>query len=184
MHRFSFILLLLSSVTLLTAQKIEIPKGVNYKYTSDENNDKAKTMLAKQLTAPDYSINSGMVIIGPRLWLRYKEIPVIRDIEAGNTTFQVPILDKKGKPKETQLLKGKLVQTPADFKVVWNQVVSDFKGANITFRKLTPTELNYYWSIISFDIDEPLLIVEGGKYKLLVNLLPKDLKIAWLDEVE
>ena len=184
MRLISLIFLLLSSFTFLKAQQIEIPKGVNYKYTSDENNDKAKTLLTKQLTNPDYSFNSGMLIIGPRLWLRYKEIPVIRDIKAGNTTFQVPVLNKKGKPKETQALKGKLIQTFEDFKIVWSQVVSDYKGANITFRKLTPAELNYYWSIISFDIDEPLLIVEGGKYKLLVNLLPKDLKIMWLDEVE
>ena len=183
MRGYNLIVILLCSVTFLTAQKIEVPKGINYKFCSERNNEKAKALLTKQFTDPDYSFFSGMLIIGPRLWVRYKEIPAIRDITAGNTSFHVPIIDKKGK-KDTQILTGKLVQTRDDFKKVWGQVVTDFKGANITFRKLTPTELNYYWSIISFDIEEPLFIAEGGKYKLLINLQPKDLKIMWLDEVE
>jgi hypothetical protein len=43
--------------------------------------------------------------------------------------------------------------------------------------------LQYYWAVISFDIDEPLLIVETSEHKYILNILKKDLKLMWLDEV-
>lgn len=179
------LLLLSASVVSLKAQKVDIPAGVAYKYADDKVNQKAQTALDKELTGQcSYDLfNGGSLIIGPRLWQRLSEIDSLRNIVAGKATFHVPILDDKGKPKSEQVLDGKLIQTKADFRKVWNHLRADFKGSKLTYRKLTASELQYYWAIISFDIEEPIYIVEGGPYKLLVNFTQKDLKVMWLDEV-
>ena len=43
--------------------------------------------------------------------------------------------------------------------------------------------MSYYWSIIIFDIEEPIFVVDNGKYKLLVNFTPEEMKIFWIEEV-
>ncbi len=179
------ILTLCICTSYANAQKIEIPAGVTYKYADDKTNQKAKTLLDKELSGKcSYDLfNGGSLIIGPRLWQRLSQTDSIRDIEAGHTSFHVPILDDNGKPKSEQVLDGKLIQTKADFRKLWNHLRAEFSGSKLTYRKLTPAELKYYWAIISFDIEEPILIIEGGNYKLLVNFTKDNMKVMWLDEV-
>lgn len=180
------ILLTLISFMIATAwsQDVVIPAGVTYKKADDKLNKKAQELMTAELQGePDYKIFSGSLIIGPSLWARYVKIDELKNIKAGNVTYEVPILDEKGNIKNTQKATGKLIQTKDDYVLLWRYLREDFKGTKLKYRKLTPSEISYYWSMISFDIEEPIFAIDNGKYILLVNFTPKDMKIFWIDQL-
>jgi hypothetical protein len=39
-----------------------------------------------------------------------------------------------------------------------------------------------YWSVISFDIEEPLVIIETTQERYILNINPKTMKLIWLDQ--
>lgn len=153
-------------------EKITVPKGVVYNYISAKTLEKAKKLIADNLSdKPDYKIVQDHLIIGPVLWKRYKENENLKKIEGRKIEFQVDNL----------ILEGKTSQDIDESKIIWDElkkeVANDYK-----IRKATPAELNYYWSVISFDIEEPLLIIETKEHNYILNLLKKNLKLLWLDE--
>lgn len=160
---------------LCDAQKSEtivIPKGVVYNYASGKIIEKAKKLIADNLSdTPDYNILKDNIIIGPILWKRYKDNQKIQNIEGGAVQFHVDDL----------IVEGKMSQHINDSKIIWDEFKNEVAN-NYIIRKATPEELLYYWSVISFDIDEPLLIVETKEHNYILNLLKKDLKLLWLDE--
>jgi hypothetical protein len=72
-------------------------------------------------------------------------------------------------------------QNVNDSKIMWDEFKKEV-SKDYTIRKANEDELKYYWSVISFDIDEPLLIIETKEHNYILNLLRKDLKLMWLDE--
>jgi hypothetical protein len=167
------ILLVLFSVTVF-AQQVDIPKGVVYKYCDSSTYEKALKIVTKELTGePSYELNGPIVFIGPVIWTRYQKIKSLKKIEGGNVTFMVD--DKQ--------LAGKMTQSVADSKIVLDELRKEIKGKEFKLRKATYKELQYYWSVISFDIEEPLIIVETAEHRYILNILPKDFKLLWLDEV-
>lgn len=161
---------------LSRAQEVEtitIPKGVVYNYCSVKTLEKAKKLISDNLSANnDYKLLQNNLIVGPELWRRYKDNQNIQKITGGRKVeFHVDDL----------ILDGKMSQDINDSKLIWdefrNEVSQDYK-----IRKANEDELNYYWSVISFDIDEPLLIVETKEHNYILNILKKDLKLLWLDE--
>lgn len=170
-----FLTLLLLTGFFSHAQKTEtitIPKGIVYNYSSPKIVEKAKKLISDNLSDNnDYKIVQNNLIIGPELWKRFKDNEKIQNIKQGKVQFHVDNL----------ILDGKMSQDINDSKIIWdefkNEVSQDYK-----IRKANEDELKYYWSVISFDIDEPLLIVETKEHNYILNLLKKDLKLLWLDE--
>lgn len=160
---------------LLQAQKnetISIPKGVVYKYADAKTVEKAKKLISDNLSENnDYKILQNNLIIGPELWERFKTNEKIQNIEGGKVQFHV----------DDVVLDGKMSQDIADSKIIWDEFKKEVSQEYI-IRKANPEELKYYWSVISFDIEEPLLIVETKEHNYILNLLKKDLKLLWLDE--
>jgi hypothetical protein len=76
-----------------------------------------------------------------------------------------------------------VAQDTVDTKKVWMEFRKEVKGQNYIIRKLNEKELKYYWSIISFDIDEPLFILETKDHKYILNILKDTMKLMWLDEL-
>jgi hypothetical protein len=153
---------------------VDIPKGVVYKYCDSSTYEKAKSLIKEELSgSPKYSLNNGIVFIGPVLWSRYEKINALHNIKGGNMTIL-------GYKKETS--SGKMTQTEDDFKLVWDHLREEINDQDFNLRKATFLELKYYWSVISFDIDEPLIIIETKEHNYIFNLSPKDFKLVWLDE--
>ena len=153
-------------------EKITIPKGVTYNYCDSKTIEKAKKLISENIAdSTQFSLSQKFLIVGPQLWNRFKDIKKLNEIEGGNTTFLVDDLE----------LKGKTTQDVTDSKKVWNEFRKEIKG-DYKIRKANEQELLYYWSVISFDIDEPLLIVETKEHNYILNILKKDLKLMWLDE--
>lgn len=157
------------------AQKTEtitIPKRVVYNYCNPKIIERAKKLISDNLSnTNDYKIVQNNLIIGPELWKRFKDNEKIQNIKQRKVQFHVDDL----------VLEGKMSQDINDSKIIWdefkNEVTQDY-----IIRKANENELKYYWSVISFDIDEPLLIIETKEHNYILNLLKKDLKLLWLDE--
>lgn len=153
---------------------VKIPPRVVYKYSDPATVEKAKTLLRKELSdSTTYNLDNGIVFIGPMLWSRYKKIPVLESIPGGNVTI---MFNKEN-------LSAKVTQDKDGFKKIWDQVRMEVRDKAIQLRKATSRELEYYWAVISFDIEEPLLIAETAEHRYIINLSPKELKLVWLDEV-
>lgn len=170
------ILLFLILITNFTfsqeSETITIPRGVVYKYANNKIIEKAKKLINDNLSEnPNYKLLQANLIIGPELWKRYKDNKNIQNIEKGKVRFHVDNLE----------LDGKMSQDVNDSKVIWNEFRKEV-GENFKIRKANENELKYYWSVISFDIEEPLLIIETENHNYILNLLKKDLKLFWLDE--
>lgn len=157
------------------AQKNEtviIPKGVVYKYADAKVIEKAKKLISDNLSASsDYKLLQNNLIIGPELWKRFKDNEKIQKIEGGAVQFHVDDI----------ILDGKMSQDITDSKIIWDEFKNEIAGDYI-IRKANEAELIYYWSVISFDIEEPLFIIESKGHNYILNLLKKDLKLMWLDE--
>lgn len=170
------ILLLILTINISFAQdseKIKIPKGVVYKYSSGKTVEKAKKAIADNLSSTsDYSLLNENLIIGPELWKRYKDNKKLQQIEKGEVIFHVDNLQ----------LDGKMSQNLNDSKKIWDEFRNEISQQEYIIRKANENELKYYWSVISFDIEEPLLIVQTKDHNYILNILKNDLKLMWLDE--
>lgn len=170
------LLLISLSFQIISAQKketITIPKHVVYNYCNPKIIEKAKKLIEENINNKDkFELTNNSLIIGPMLWQRFKDNEKINKIEKGNVEFHVDNL----------VLNGKMSQDINDSKIIWNEFRNEITS-DYVIRKLNEQELTYYWSVISFDIEEPLFIVETNKHKYILNLTPKDLKLFWIDEV-
>ncbi len=167
------ILLCNSNTKAQQIEKIEIPKGIVYKYCDSITLAKAKTIITKELSnSPNYNLDKGIVFIGPALWSRYSSIKPLNKIKGGDITI---LGYKKDEPS------AKLTQDKNDFKQIWDYLRKEVNSEFI-LRKATAAELRYYWAVISFDIQEPLIIVETKDHNFILNLSAKDFTLSWLDE--
>ena len=92
----------------------------------------------------------------------------------------------KGKVVDYENLKGKLIQNEADYSKLIAALKESMAGGERSFRKLTSQELDYYWSVISWDIEEPIYILTCNAKNYLFDLNVKDGKVLlqWVDAVE
>ncbi|MDB5256123.1 MAG: hypothetical protein JWM14_818 [Chitinophagaceae bacterium] len=169
------ILFFLLSYSVSFAQQVDsisIPKRVVYKYTDPAVIAKAKEIIAKELSDQrEYALIDNVLFVGPGLWMRFSKVKTLEKIEGGNVTHMV----------DNYKLPGKMTQSIENGKKVWDQVCKEVKGKKYILRKLTYDELEYYWSVIAFDIEEPLLVLETDEHKYILNLSPKTYKLFNLD---
>jgi hypothetical protein len=157
-----------------TIDSVDIPKGVVYKYVNPALVEKAKTIIRQELSdSVTYKLNGGIVFVGPVLWSRYKKMPQMGAITGGDMTIKF----------NQQDLSAKVTQTDEGFRIIWDQVRKEVVIDQLRLRKATRRELAYYWSVISFDIEEPLIIAESGSHRFLMNLGAEKLNLTWLDEI-
>jgi len=166
MYKSIFILTILFVSINTFAQSDSIPEHVVYKKNLDVVNNKAKEAILQEIEKPSYSLFKDNLYCGPFFWHKYNHLP----IEKGDITFMIP--QPQGPDK---IAYGKLIQNPKDFKTMWDAIVKDLKDTKYKIRKLNPEELSYYWSIIFFDIEEPLYIIENKKHKLIIDFDPNTL---------
>lgn len=169
---FLFSIFAFNAIKSQSSEKINIPKGIVYNYADSKIVESAKKIISENLKTNDYSLLQPNLMVGPGLWKRFKHIQELNEIKEGKVILYVDGLE----------LDGKMSQTINDSKKIWNEIKKEVNN-EFVIRKADERELTYYWSVISFDIDEPLLIVETKQHKYILNLLKDNLKLLWLDEV-
>lgn len=172
--KLKFTTFLLSTISFSfgqTTEKIIIPNGVVYNYASHKINEKVKKLIAESISQKDYySILDKSLIIGPTLWNRFQNIESLKGI-SGNVVFHI----------DDMKVDGKMSQDLDDSKKIWNEVKKEISG-DYKIRKANEDELKYYWSTISFDIEEPLFILQTEHHNYILNFLKTNMKLLWIDE--
>jgi hypothetical protein len=174
--------LTLSLASVVRSQ--QIPEGVRYKKSSDEVNQKAKSILEDALGSKAESTNIETIAgdafaCGPLLWDAIKS-GAGKELKEANKLVLVmganPPVQKEGRG----------IRTPEEKHAFWKLFIERVKQNNpVVVRKAEASEIQYYWATISFDIEEPLYIADFGKQKVLVNFIVKNgkPKIFWMDIV-
>lgn len=161
---------LLAAVTLagiLPAQ--EIPPGVRYKKAKPEVNAKFSAMLTDLMAGriADSKLldcYDNPVICGPGLWPTIKKING-KELTGNLAQFMVPT----GSGEKMQVLEGRFFKTNADRLDFAITIGAIAKLAPMKIRPLTKSEIAYYWAIIPYDIEEPLMAAESKKLTLIFN---------------
>lgn len=158
-----------------------IPKEVVYKKTTAEKNKQAIAKLSKIFRAADVKEMRDEqlafpLICGAGLWAKLKDDTELKKIGQGRVEIGVPT------DKGLQKLDGKLFQSKDEAAAFWRALQRKFKpDPKAVIRRPTPTEFSLYWAMISFDIEEPIFMVETKEFIILANFT-NDLNIAWIDD--
>jgi len=154
-----------------TNNKIVIPSGVVYGYADNATNEKAKRLIIKSLAQRHtYDLLQDNLIVGPSLWKRFQHLESLKSIPK-DVIFHIDNLQ----------LDGKMCQEINDSKKVWDEVKKEL-SKEYQVRKANEDELKYYWSTISFDIEEPLFIIVTDSHRYILNFQKDNGKLFWLDE--
>ena len=151
-------------------QQQTIPAGIKYKAASSEVNAQAKKRLeaffhASPETADYTKLTGSAVTIGPGMWAAMKKA-VGSDFKGTRVTFVVPSADK------VQKFEGRVAKTPDSIDMLWIGVsIIAHKSKTQVVRRAKADELSYYWALISYDLEEPLFVVECGKVRFIVDFL-------------
>ncbi|HET6248224.1 MAG TPA: hypothetical protein VFE47_11045 [Tepidisphaeraceae bacterium] len=183
------ILVLVSSAH--AADDVTIPKGVNYKKTTDAINDQAIQKIRQVFSAKaaDKDVlaffEEKVLICGPGLWREIKDEPAIAKLTLGQVTLQLPVHDANGKVIRTDQLEGRLFQSDENVLAFWKVFAQKMDFTDYKIRKLTAAELEIYWAMISFDIAEPVFMVENKNHKNLVQFTsPEKMRVMWIDDYQ
>jgi hypothetical protein len=155
-----------------------------YKRAPEEINQKAKLKLERafSIRAADTKADdlfAEAVVCGPLLWEALKD-QTGKDLQESlplNFIMSIP------RPATKE---GRSFSKPEQKQSFWNYFMEKVKGSNsVSVRRASKQEVDYYWSTISFNIEEPLYVIDIGKRKVLFNFLVKngEPKIFWIDIV-
>jgi hypothetical protein len=183
--------------TLLRADEpVQVPKGVTYIPATDQINDAARQSLQEKFNvkASDEDVRAlfeDMVFCGPGMWLNIRNDENISKIKQGRFITKVPVLKPDGRFDHFDSMEGKIFQTREQVLVFWKALVKQADLDKLTIRKLNQEELKIFWKLISFDITEPIFMVESDKHKFLVLFMSprpekpdEKLKIMWIDDFQ
>lgn len=185
---FSFKLELAKSSAILTGppQQAFIPptNATWYKRAPEEINQKAKLKLERALSikAADTNVDdlfAGAVVCGPLLWETLKG-------QAGKELQESLAVEFISTSPGQATTEGRSFSKLEQRQLFWNAFIETIKGNNsAVVRRASKVEVEYYWSTISFDIEEPLYVADIGSRKVLFNLAVKngEPKIFWMDIV-
>lgn len=160
----------------------DIPQGVHYKKAPAEVNARAKAALTQALSgdsAPARFFDSS-VMCGPMLWhdLKSSHEALSKDSTPVNMTLP---------GQQTIQAEGRGLRTPESKTFFWKLVLEKYPALRKGIvRPAKPSEIQYYWYTIPFDIEEPLFAIETPDDVFIVNLTMEGGAPAlfWLDRVD
>lgn len=159
---------------------IKIPDQVTYSAVVAETNERIADDFAAFLrdSAKNTAVvNRDLLVCGPHLTALLKKSGVAASLDF--TEVMGP-LDVAGRHEVIieYVFKGDTV--PKVLGLVRNLLLSD---ESFTARKFGPAELGWYWSIVAYDIREPLIMFENRSHKVGVHFTGEG-KIFFIDLFE
>ena len=182
--------------TLIHADEaVQVPKGVTYIPAKEQINDAARELLKERFKADAtdedvHALFDNYLSCGPSLWCDLKDDEGLAKLTNGKLHLVIPIRDQ-GRVVRHEILDGKVFQKSDEVLVFWKAFVKRAEFENLKIRKLNPLELRVFWWMISFDITEPVFMMESEKHQYLVMFTPpradrpnEKLKICWIDDFQ
>ncbi|MEI6082814.1 MAG: hypothetical protein WCS70_00780 [Verrucomicrobiota bacterium] len=161
--------------------------GIKYKTATPEVNEQARNAITQCFGSNVSwdkcdSLLTTAVTIGPGLWNDIKDHPALKGITFGVGHFNIPI----GQPSRRMLsMEGRIVQNETEARAFLTAISATFQFAEKpVVRNLTEEEKRIYWAMIPFPIEEPVFVIDGGQYALLVDISMKEgvPHIFWMDD--
>lgn len=160
----------------------DVPKGVTYKRASNEVNSKARVALERALAEEHTpkSFLSGVISCGPILWndLKSDQESLLKDSTPVTMFLSIPEpIQAEGPGFRTQEQRDKF------WSLVLNRYPELRKGV---VRVATAREIQFYWTTIPFDIEEPFFVIETPTNVFIADLAIEDGRpvLFWLDRVD
>lgn len=158
-----------------------------YKRASDQVNQNAKLLLERALSedpakADLESLFVSAIICGPNLWEALEARAPKELKESLKVSFIAGPPGTPGAPSR----EGRSFRTPEEKRIFWTNFMHAFRDGNsVTVRRINKPEMDYFWSVISFDVEEPLYVADLGKRSVLFYFVAeKDVpKAFWIDIV-
>jgi hypothetical protein len=171
------------------AQDVDVPEGVRYKYAAEALNAKARDKALVALSQTDakqglQTLFGTRLICGPYLWEQIKSEPEMAAVQKGRVIFKIPVREN-GNVTRTDEKEGKLFQSPEEIAMFSKAFakIYDYEERR-KVRKLTAPELGLHWSMISWDITEPIFIVESKSRRILLAFAARDLSVRMIDDYQ
>jgi hypothetical protein len=154
--------------------KIDVPLAVTYNRKDREYNMKAAEILKTFLLSEKCRQNdfSDTVTCGPLLWNRISKVESFKSLKGPE--MKVINMNATGK-----IIMG----DPGGAAGLFDYLKIGMSGSGtVTIRYLNPEELAIHWAFIMFDIEDPILIVDSGKQKIMVEF-SEELMVTYLDDL-
>lgn len=149
-----------------TTEKISVPDRVTYIDKDQWVTEQAIERIADFLTNQGNGENlfGEMVIIGVYLTEDLEAGGFFEHYEHTNITKRVPIGEKVIAISEKMLTSPEAIEAFADHLY---QALHD--DGNVTIRKANEQELDWYWTEIGYDIEEPVLVIESTNHRFFFD---------------
>ena|SRR2546421_3554234 len=163
--------LFLIAVVLVAARTSaqQIPARVKYHRASEVVNAAAakrvRLVLAGKLTPDQLTrMSTKVLIVGPGLWDTFKKFTKFDKNTGIPVTFYVPYSNG------VQKREGRGMKTPAQQRAFWAMFLDTLAVDAYQIRKANAKELDYYWTLISYEIQEPLFVAQFNRIRLLFDM--------------
>ena len=166
------------------------PDGITYVEGSDEANALAINELKAAFSGKQIDIadlvkkgidKNGKVFLGVYLSQVLAKGPKYVEGSFAGGEYQIPL-----SKKDNIVIHAKLLALNKDEQL---QIFTDLFGNTylpsqpITIRKLTKDEMALIWFYISWDLVEPIYVVESGNRKLVFEFDPSGTSLQWIEDL-
>jgi hypothetical protein len=162
------------------------PEGVVYFPASNEANNRAlervNRLFSSSATDDDLAEGLGKVLLcGPGLWQPLAERPEFKRIPSIPTQLIVPQF-RDGKVVGQSIHAGRVFQTAESVRAFWKALGAHYDPSPVAIRKLNRHDMQLYWAMIPYDIEEPVFIVTTRDNDFLVDFTGEDLHVFAVDD--
>ncbi|PXY42834.1 hypothetical protein DMB65_02115 [Flavobacterium cheongpyeongense] len=136
---------------------------IAYIKAHDSINRKAILNIENSLLVNTNTLNvSKTLIIGPNFWETIIKNGLNSKLTGINVNFHIPIRRK------IIVKQGRAFKNSEEHNDIWKFICLNNQSHKL--RKPNKKELNYYWSIISYDIEEPIYVIEFDTSTYIIDL--------------
>lgn len=174
---------LLAVVLVTTYSASVVGSEIVYKSAPVETNELAMQSAERLFRSTDtvqLEDLAGRIICGPGLWRMIKDVPNISELDPVGATS---VVDDGG--GGFQKFEGALFQTEEQRTELIDIVRHILTDSEFQIRKPNEHELRVYWSLIPYDIEEPIYILDNGARRLLVDFVVTDesAQLFWIGDM-
>jgi len=156
-----------------------ISEEINYIPRGEEANVIATRLIKKAFNGHISVLFNKPLIIGPGLWKQIKDEDAIKT----SGIIQTDISVESSSKRKVYTLHGGLAKTKVDI-FAFRKFITPLFKADYSIRKLNAKEMKIYWSLIPYDIQEPVFVLESSNRKLLLDFdIDESMHVFYIDDI-
>ena len=145
---------------------VAVPEGVNYKRAETTELQAVATRFERALKSEDrfatLPLYPNMVIVGPELWSKLSKDEEAAAVKSPRMAFIA--IDRPTEMRAAYRFKD------AERIAMGHALNREFNGVSFRLRAATPNELRAIWTVIGWDLTEPVFVLDSGTRRLFLDL--------------